>query len=177
VVGTNTTLIPGSFAKVLTVLSFARGPLRRWALARRNFLEGPDAGYRGRRTLSALADGSKSSSLLFSHTFSSRTTAGRRFGVSSAPLGRGNATLAAKQATFDVATPENLAGESYIDLDDPRLLAVELDESDGTGVPPVLEEYDRWAPVVTVKDAECVFKRVKSSLSGYLEEAVNYQLQ
>jgi hypothetical protein len=179
VVGTNTELVPGSFAKVWTVRSSTRGSLRGWAVARRNFLEGPDAGCRGRRTLNTFADRSKFSSNLFSHAFSSETKASGRFGVSSAPLGRGNATLAAEQETFDGLPSENLAWVSDIEVDDPELSEIELGISGGTvasGVVPAIEDHDRWAPVVTVKDAERVFNRVKSS-RGYLKEAVNYQLQ
>lgn len=154
--------------------------MRGWAVARRNFLEGPDAGYRGRRTLSALADHSKSSSNFFSHALSLRTKTRGRFDVSSVPLGRSNASWAVEHATFDDLTPENFAGELDIEVDDPELVPIELGQSGGpvvSGVEPAPEECDRYAPVVTVKDAERVFKRTKPSRSGYLEEAVKYQEQ
>lgn len=170
---------PGSFAKLWTVRSSARGSLREWAVACRNFLEGPDAGYRGRRTLSAFAERSKSSSSFFSHGLSSRTKTSRWFDVSSLSLGRSKATWVVEQAIFDL-DPENFAGESDIEVYDPELLPIELGQSDGTvisDVTPALEVCDRWAPVVTVKDAERVFNRTKPPLDGYLEEAVKYQGQ
>lgn len=154
--------------------------MRGWVVARRNFLEGPDAGYRGRRTLSALAHRSKSSSTLFSHALSLRTKTSGGFDISSAPLDRSNATLAVEHATFHDSTLKNLAGESDIEVDDPELLPIVPNQLEGTvvsNVPSVLEEHDRWAPVATVKDAERVFIRTKSPRSGYLEDAVNYQSQ
>ncbi len=173
-------LFTGSFAKVWTVRSSARSSLRGWEVARRNFLEGPDAGYRGRRALSALAYYSKSSSSVFSHALSLRTKTSRRFDVSSVPLGRSNATLAVEHATFDDLIAENFVGEQDIEEDDPELLPIELGQSEGpvvSGVEPAPEEIDRYAPVVTMKDAERVFNRTKPSRGGYLEEAVNYQSQ
>ena len=147
--------------------------MRGWVVARRNFLEGPDAGYRGRRTLSALANHSKSSSTLFSHALSLRTKTSRGFDVSFAPPDRGNATLAVEHATFHHSNLKNLAGESDIEVDDPESLSIEPSHFGVT----VIEEHDRWAPVVTVEDAERVFKRTKPSRSGYLEEAIKYQAQ
>ena len=163
-----------------TVRSSARGSLRRWAVARRNFLEGPDAGYRGRRTLSALADHSKSSSNFFSHALSLRTKSSGRFNVSSVPLGRSSATSAVARSIFDHFTAENFAGEPDIEVDDPELVPIELGQLKGpvvSDVEPAPEECDRYAPVVTVKDAERVFKRTKPPRDSYLEEAVKYQEQ
>jgi hypothetical protein len=77
--------------------------------------------------------------------------------------------------TFDTLTVENLAGESDIEVDE-----IELDKSEGTVVPdlaPALEKYDRWAPVVTMTDAERVFKRVKAPSGSYNKQAANYQRQ
>ena len=171
----NTEPVTGSFfTKVWTARFSALGSLRRWAVARRHFLEGPDAGYRGRRPLSLLAGLSNSPPALFSHAFSSN---GRLY-VSSALLVRGNATLAAEQTTSDILTSENLAGELDIEEDDPELLAIELDKSDGTAVSdsaPSLEEYDRYARVVTMKDAERVFSRANAPRDGYDKEAADYQ--
>jgi hypothetical protein len=86
--------------------------------------------------------------------------------------------LAVEQPTFDDSNPENLAGESDIEVYDPEFLPTEPGQLDGTvvsDVVPALE--DRWAPLVTVKDAERVFHRTKSSLNDHCEEAVNYQRQ
>ena len=100
--------------------------------------------------------------------------------VSFALPGRGNATLATEQTTFDILTPENLAGESDLKVDDPELLAIELDKSGGTvfsDLARALEEYNRWPPIVTVRDAERVFNRVKASRSSYSKEVTEYQRQ
>lgn len=179
-VSTNTELEPGSFTKVWTVRSSARGSLRRWAVARRNFLEGPDGGYRGRRVLSTHPDHSKSSPTAFSRAFSSRTKTNGTFNVSSASIEGSGGALGAEHGTFDLLTLDDLAWESDIKVDDPGLLGIELDKSKGTvvsDVEPAFEEHDRWAPITTVKDAERVFNRTKAPGGSYNREAANYQQQ
>ena len=162
-----------------TVLSSARGPLRRWPVARRNLFEGPVGGYRGRRVLSILPDRSKSSPTIFSRAWS-RIKTGGKFNIFSASPEGASATL--EPATSDIQTPENFAGESDVKVDGPELLAIEPDKPEGTvtvvsDVAPALQEYDRWAPIMTVKDAERVFNRAKAPGGSYSKEAANYQQQ
>ena len=88
--------------------------------------------------------------------------------------------MAAEQATFDIFTPENLAGESGIEVDDPESFEIELDQSEGTAVSdvaPALEQHNRWAPVVTMEDAKRVFNRVSAPRGSYCKEVADYQQQ
>jgi len=73
--------------------------------------------------------------------------------------------------------PRKLGWESGIEVDSLGSLAIELDKSDGTAVSdvaPTLEQYNRWAPVVTVEDAKRAFNRVSSPRGGDCKEAADY---
>ena len=77
-------------------------------------------------------------------------------------------------------TPEDWAGQSDIEVDGIEVLEIRPDKPEGTvvsNVAPALDEYDRWAPVVTMKDAERVFNRVKAPGGSYSKEAVSHQQQ
>jgi len=81
---------------------------------------------------------------------------------------------------IDHLDPETISWTSDMDGVDPDLVPIILARAwraRFSNVAPAVEECGRWAPVVTVKDAERVFNRTKSPRSGHLEEAVDYQKQ